>query len=153
VAATLYAIASLCHATFACTCWTYIYIYRERSRERLHAHVCNARIRAPVGILFKHSFIISTSSSNHLLNCQVVMNQMQIITCSDTDTLYRPCVDCGRKTGCFCDNCKAKDRVPSEKWADNQQTPLCTDCDRQYYECHFCRGLQWCTPFEPRLKW
>ena len=47
-------------ATFACTCWTYIYIYIYiyRSRERLHAHVCNDRIRAPVGILFKHSFII-----------------------------------------------------------------------------------------------
>ena len=76
------------------------------------------------------------------------MTEVQIISCDDIETLHRPCVDCGRKTGCYCDNCKAKDRVPSEKWAYNRKTPLCTDCDRKYAECHFCRGLHWCTPSE-----
>ena len=115
------------------------------SEYRLHA-----LLRAPVGILLEHSFINSTSSSNHLLNCEFVMTQvtMTVTTSSDIETLCRPCVDCGRKTGCYCDNCKAKDRVPSEEWADHQQTPLCTYCDRKYDECHFCRGLHWCTPFE-----
>ena len=57
--------------------WRHIYIYieRHRSRERSHSHVCNyerislayALIRAPVGIRLEHSFINSTSSSNHML--------------------------------------------------------------------------------------
>ena len=115
------------------------------SEYRLHA-----LIRAPVGILLEHSFINATSSSNDLLNREFVMTQvtMTVVAGSDIEILCRPCVDCGRKTGCYCDNCKAKDRVPSEEWADHQQTPLCTYCDRKYDECHFCRGLHWCTPFE-----
>ena len=38
--------------------------------------------------------------------------------------------------------------MPSEKWAENQQTPLCTACDRKYGACHFCKKLHWCTPPE-----
>ena len=70
------------------------------------------------------------------------------IASGDIETLYRPCVDCGLKTGCYCDFCKAITRVPSEEWANNQQTPLCSHCDRKYNACHFCRGLHWCTPPE-----
>ena len=122
----------------------------------MHAHVCNyKRISLACSHLcacrhrvLKPSFINSTSSSNLLLNCEIVMAEMEIIAHSEIEILCRPCVDCGQKTGCYCDNCKAKDRVPSEKWADNQQTPLCTECDRKYDECHFCRGLHWCRPFE-----
>ena len=64
------------------------------SEYRLHA-----LLRAPVGILLEHSFINSTSSSNHLLNCEFVMTQvtMTVTTSSDIETLCRPCVDCGRK--------------------------------------------------------
>ena len=115
------------------------------SEYRLHA-----LIRAPVGIMLEHSFINSTSSSNHLLNCQVVMAKfdMTTIAVGDIETLYRPCVDCGRKTGSYCDFCKAKDRVPSEKWAERQQTPFCTACDYKYDACHFCKELPWCTPPE-----
>ena len=115
------------------------------SEYRLHA-----LIRAPVCIMLEHSFINSTSSSKHLLNCEVVMALfgMTVIAASDIETLYRPCVDCGRKTGSYCDFCKAVDRVPSEKWADRQQTPLCTACDYRYDACHFCRELHWCTPPE-----
>ena len=70
-----------------------------------------------------------------------------VIAWSDNpDILFRPCVDCGLKTGYFCDFCKAKDRLPNEVWADNQFTPLCTRCDHMYYACHFCRKTIWCAP-------
>ena len=65
---------------------------------------------------------------------------------SDAATLNRPCVDCGRRTGCFCDFCLAKDRDPAGSWEEGQHTPLCTECDREHEACHFCRGLQWATP-------
>ena len=58
----------------------------------------------------------------------------------------RPCVDCGQVTGCFCDYCNARDRMPNEVWSAGQGTPLCTTCDRKHDRCHFCRGLKWCTP-------
>jgi len=38
----------------------------------------------------------------------------------------RPCVDCGRVTGCFCDWCYARDSMPREQWMERQKTPLCT---------------------------
>ncbi|CAE7278367.1 unnamed protein product [Symbiodinium sp. CCMP2592] len=64
--------------------------------------------------------------------------------------LCRPCVDCGLYTGSYCDgdseDCFAADRVPSEQWADNQRTPLCTACDRRHDMCRFCRGIPWATP-------
>jgi len=60
--------------------------------------------------------------------------------------LVRPCVDCGLITGCFCDSCIAEDRLPDEAWAAGQATPLCTDCDRVFEECHFCRRQHWCAP-------
>ena len=50
----------------------------------------------------------------------------------EANILLRPCVDCGLRMCCFCDFCKAKDRLPNEVWADNQFTPLCTRCDRLY---------------------
>ena len=64
----------------------------------------------------------------------------------DVEMLVRPCVDCGRHTGCFCDWCYAKDRDPGDKWADGQHTPLCSTCDDKHSMCHFCRGLMWTTP-------
>ena len=60
--------------------------------------------------------------------------------------LLRPCVDCGLQTGCYCDHCRAADRMPEEKWAKGQMTPLCTRCDKTWGACHFCRGLLWCVP-------
>ena len=60
--------------------------------------------------------------------------------------LLRPCVDCGRRTGSFCDGCLAADRFPDEEWALGQHTPLCTVCDRQHNLCHLCRGLTWAVP-------
>ena len=70
----------------------------------------------------------------------------------DEAILCRPCVDCGRTTGGFCDGlgpqgCLAKHWVPSEKWNDNQYTPLCHYCDAQVDGlCHFCRGVHLCRP-------
>ena len=71
---------------------------------------------------------------------------MEIICVSDQETLCRPCVDCGQKTGRFCDYCYAADRKPDERWAPNQMTPLCSRCDNTHDKCHFCRGLAWCVP-------
>ena len=56
------------------------------------------------------------------------------------------CVDCGRRTGNYCDFCLAKDRIPDAAWGEQQRTPLCTDCDRQHDQCHFCRNQVWCVP-------
>ena len=60
--------------------------------------------------------------------------------------LLRACVDCGLRTGCFCDSCLAQDRMPGEEWAPGQPTPLCTYCDDQFGACHFCRGVHWAQP-------
>ena len=60
--------------------------------------------------------------------------------------LYRPCVDCGRHTGRFCDYCLAATRLPDERWVPGQPTPLCSKCDNEWDCCHFCRGLTWATP-------
>ena len=64
----------------------------------------------------------------------------------EPDMLCRPCVDCGLYTGCFCDFCRAEDRLPDEVWAEGQHTPLCTNCDRTKDMCHFCRWEKWATP-------
>ena len=66
----------------------------------------------------------------------VVLNVMAY---ADANVLQRPCVDCGLVTGCFCDYCHAKDRDPSGHYTEGQGTPLCTDCDREFEMCHFCR--------------
>ena len=71
---------------------------------------------------------------------------IEVIAIGDKDMLCRPCVDCGKKTGRFCDYCKAADRLPDERWAHGQLTPLCSDCDNEHDQCHFCRGQLWCTP-------
>ena len=61
--------------------------------------------------------------------------------------LTRPCVDCGLRTGSFCDACLAADRFPEEEWVSGQHTPLCTICDsRNDGLCHLCRGLIWAVP-------
>ena len=62
------------------------------------------------------------------------------------DLLLRHCVDCGLRTGSFCDGCLAVTRFPDEEWVRNQHTPLCTACDRRHGMCHFCRGLIWSVP-------
>ena len=71
---------------------------------------------------------------------------IQVLAVGDGSMLLRPCVDCSRITGRFCDGCRAADRIPSEQWADNQMTPLCSRCDNEHEACHFCRGLHWCAP-------
>ena len=83
----------------------------------------------------------------------VMAQELRVICCGTQDTLNRPCVDCGRVTGSYCDReCDAKYRLPSECWEPNQKTPHCTHCDRLYGACHFCRGVHWTTPpsWEPK---
>ena len=71
------------------------------------------------------------------------------VLCSGTpEQLNRPCVDCGLVTGNYCNWCFAVERIPSEKWQPNQNTPLCSHCERAWTACHFCRGIDWCTPPE-----
>ena len=71
---------------------------------------------------------------------------MEVLAWGDEDMLCRPCVDCGLYTGRFCDWCYAVERLPDEKWAEGQHTPLCSRCDNEHDACHFCRGLLWATP-------
>ena len=66
-------------------------------------------------------------------------NIVVLLAAGDANILHRPCVDCGLVTGCFCDYCLAEDRDPSGEYASGQHTPLCTDCDREFEMCHFCR--------------
>ena len=64
-----------------------------------------------------------------------------------TEQLYRPCVDCGRRTGNFCENdCLARRWLPDQEWAKGQITPQCTDCELKFTYCHFCRGVHMVTP-------
>ena len=65
--------------------------------------------------------------------------EFQVVAFGTEEMLCRPCVDCGRRTACYCDFCKAKDRFPEETWAEDQQTPLCTKCDKKHSKCWFCR--------------
>ena len=69
----------------------------------------------------------------------------------DGAILNRPCVDCGRITGGFCDGkefpCLAQARVPTEQWANGQATPFCSHCERSREWCHFCRAQPWVRPF------
>ena len=71
---------------------------------------------------------------------------MEVLAWGDAATLNRPCVDCSRVTGCFCDGCFAIQRDPDAYWAPGQHTPLCTACDAKHGECHHCRGLAWVAP-------
>ena len=58
---------------------------------------------------------------------------MHVLAHSDSpDMLLRSCVDCGLRTGRFCDHCLAEDRVPNEVWASGQHTPLCSHCDNEH---------------------
>ena len=56
---------------------------------------------------------------------------MEVLAWGDKEMLCRPCVECGLMTDRFCDYCRARDRCPSEEWADGQMTPLCSYCDKQ----------------------
>ena len=71
---------------------------------------------------------------------------MHVLAVGTTEMFARPCVDCGLITGCYCDYRLAKDRVEGEEWADGQATPLCSDCDRRFHMCHFCRRQDWVRP-------
>ena len=74
-------------------------------------------------------------------------NIVLITTTPMPQDLNRPCVDCGRYTGSFCEfECLAARRIPSERWRPGQLTPHCTFCDRRHGCCHFCRGVQMVTP-------
>ena len=76
--------------------------------------------------------------------------------------LVQPCVDCGLKTGNFCDgveydNCFAADRVPADYADDHgfgkRRTPLCSYCEARFKHCRFCRGVSSCTPPARRSHW
>ena len=71
----------------------------------------------------------------------------------DPKILYRQCVDCGVRTGRFCDWCRAVDRFPQgdatgRGWADGQLTPLCSACDNARARCHFCLDIWVTKPVE-----
>ena len=72
---------------------------------------------------------------------------------NDLTILLRDCVDCGRRTGRFCDYCFAEERFPKGDtigrfWACNQLTPLCSCCDNARRACHYCLGILVTRPVE-----
>ena len=71
---------------------------------------------------------------------------LEILQVAPWQLLFRACVDCGLRTGCWCDGCFGAHRFPEEEWDDKQHTPLCTSCDNKYGCCHYCRGQRWATP-------
>ena len=72
---------------------------------------------------------------------------LEVLCLGDTETLRRPCADCGHYTGRYCDYCLAANRIPSETWAPGQATPFCSSCDDNYDGCHYCRGIHMARPF------
>ena len=69
------------------------------------------------------------------------LGKVEVLAFGSEEMLCRPCVDCGTKTGRFCDFCTAKERLPEETWASDQQgTPLCSKCEGAHGMCWFCRG-------------
>ena len=80
---------------------------------------------------------------------------MHVYAAGDPEILCRPCVDCGRRTGNYCDaECSAASWIPSEVWAEGQITPQCTECELNYIVCHYCRGVRMCSPPEhSRFNW
>ena len=95
---------------------------------------------------FKLADIDDSRPANNCLWSGLIMSSLEVFATGSEEVLSRPCVDCSLVTGCFCDHCRAADRLPGEVWADNQMTPLCTHCDRKHGACHFCRGQIWCVP-------
>ena len=73
--------------------------------------------------------------------------ELEVLCFADPEVLCRPCVDCGRNTGRFCDYCLAAKRIPSEQWGDGQHTPLCSTCDNFHLMCRYCRGVHMARPF------
>ena len=84
---------------------------------------------------------------------------MEVLAVGQEWQLMRPCTECGRRTGRFCETmlqvgyahwqggiCLAAERIPSESWAHNQRTPLCGPCETKYGACRFCRRVHGCTP-------
>ena len=76
----------------------------------------------------------------------------EVLAREGEEMLCRPCVDCGLRTGRFCDRCRAADRMPNEMWAVEQMTPLCSRCKYRHHRCHVCRGLPWSPP-PPHEEW
>ncbi len=83
---------------------------------------------------------------------------LHVCAAGKVEDLLRPCVDCGRITGNFCETllqgqgewqggvCLAESRVPSERWLEGQRTPLCSRCEAEHGACRFCRRVHGCTP-------
>ena len=67
-------------------------------------------------------------------------NVLEIVQVAPQDLLFRPCADCGLRTGSWCDSCLAADRFPKEEWSGEQNTPLYMSCDHDHRYCHFCCG-------------
>jgi hypothetical protein len=121
-------------------------IHRE-STQNIYSEL--ALSCSSVGIRLNPSCIkpISLSSRLCMFLLEMFRRFVQPVTMTySRDMVNRPCVDCGRRTGCFCDHCYAAVRDPYALWLPDQPTPLCTDCDREHAACHFCRGLQWVVP-------
>ena len=104
---------------------------------------CQQRCMSPFWAL-----VIASQVTVHRFSPSCTMVSMGVFAATECAyDMHRPCVDCGRRTGNFCDaDCCAAGWCPSEQWCEGQITPHCNACEKLHGVCHYCRDVQSCTP-------
>ena len=102
-----------------------------------------------VAIHASEQFLAQECNSCH----DKAMVTLEVGCAGSVEQFCRPCVDCGRLTGYFCDGKDTRffavKRVPREEWCVGQRTPFCSRCEGMLGWCHYCRGVASCTPPAP----
>ena len=82
-----------------------------------------------------------------------IMARLEVLCpADDPNTFFRACVNCGKRTGNYCDGaswrnaCLAAYCIPSEESAQGQSTLLCNACETRFSLCRFCLGIHSATP-------
>jgi len=111
----------------------------ERVRTSSSACVNEAFLRhESLDLLRSHLWLKLLCCSLHGC-CSASMSSVLGATQFASEDLFHPCVDCGTLTARFCDYCFAADRLPTQRWAHEQPTPLCSKCDDEWDMCRYCR--------------
>ena len=57
-----------------------------------------------------------------------------------------PCVDCGRRTGNFCESCVWVEGHSGTLGENYKFAFFCNPCGEKWLYCHYCRCVPWATP-------